>query len=224
MSIPSAKPELIMENNPASLASESYRALRFNMEAFVMDQGIQTVSLTSAGRGEGKTTTAVNAAIAYAKIEKKVLLIDGDLRNPSLHRLFGGDNSKGLSGYLMNPEIHAIDDYIMETSIRNLSVIPSGPIPNYPAELLASQAMKQLLEEMKCRFDMIFIDSSSVLSLTDAKIVAAQCDGVLLVAEHGKLKKQAAKKVKEELELAKARLLGVVFNKIHPKNSELLLY
>ncbi|WP_028550860.1 CpsD/CapB family tyrosine-protein kinase [Paenibacillus sp. UNC451MF] len=222
MSIPSTKSEIMMETNPGSLASESYRSLRFNMETFALDQGIQTVSLTSAGRGEGKTTTALNVATAYAQIEKRVLLIDADLRNPSLHYTFGGDNSKGLSSYLMHQS--TLDEIIAPTNIQNLSVIPAGAVPTNPAELLASKAMKQLLEEVKPRYDMIFIDSSSVLSLTDGKIVAAQCDGVLLVVDHGKLKRQAAKKVKEELELAKAKLLGVVFNKVNPKNAELFLY
>lgn len=222
MSILSNRADILMETSPASLASEAYRALRFNMESFVLERGIRTVSVTSAGRGEGKTTTVLNLATAYAQIEKKVLLIDADLRNPSIHNTFGGIQSKGLSHYLMNQA--TLNEIIMQTPVHNLSVIQAGAVPSNPAELLASAAMRQLLEELKHHYDMIFVDSSCVLSLTDGKMVAAQCDGVLLVVEHGKLKRQAAKKVNEELGLAKARLLGVVYNKISAKHAELFLY
>ncbi|WP_282937474.1 CpsD/CapB family tyrosine-protein kinase [Paenibacillus sp. RC67] len=222
MSTLSNRADILMETSPASLASESYRALRFNMESFVLAQGIRTVSVTSAGRGEGKTTTVLNLATAYAQIEKKVLLIDADLRNPSIHHTFGAAQSKGLSHYLMNQA--TLNEIIVQTPVHNLSVIQAGAVPSNPAELLASSAMRQLLEELKQRYDMIFIDSSCVLSLTDGKMVAAQCDGVLLVVEHGKLKRQVAKKVNEELELAKVKLLGVVYNKISAKHAELFLY
>lgn len=203
---------IMMQIDPNSQASEAYRSLRFYMESTAKDQDLKTIAITSAVRGEGKTTTAMNLATAYAQIGKRILLIDADLRNPSIHHAFGGENNRGLSSYLTGQ--CSVSDMIRISHIENLSLILSGPVPANPAELLASRQMEALLAQLKQSYDMIFIDTSSVLTLTDGKIIAAQCDGVLLVVEYGSLKRNVAKRVKEDLMLAKAKLMGVVMNKM----------
>jgi capsular exopolysaccharide synthesis family protein len=207
-----------MQNNPNSPTSEAYRSLRFNIEFSAFDREVKTIAITSANRGEGKTTTALNLAAAYAQIGMKVILLDADLRNPSIHLAFGGDNSRGLTSFLTNR--NAMKEITQESYIENLSTITSGPIPSNPAELLASKQMNLLLDELKKNYDLIIVDTPPILTLTDAKIMAVKCDGVLLVMAYGKVKLKAAKQVKEELMLAKAKLMGVVMNKINRKDAE----
>ncbi|MNI07781.1 Tyrosine-protein kinase YwqD [compost metagenome] len=215
---PSTSAAMLMQINPTSPISEAYRSLRFNVECLGLDQEVKTITITSASQGEGKTTTAINLAVAYAQNGKRVILLDADLRNPSIHLAFGRDNSKGLTSYLINQSSKS--EIISDSHIDNLSVIMSGPTPPNPSELLSSKAMNSLLAQLKQDYDLVIIDSSSVLTLTDAKIMAAQCDGVLLVVRYGKVKRHTAKKVKEELILAKARLMGVVMNRMNNQDTE----
>jgi capsular exopolysaccharide synthesis family protein len=207
----------IMIQNPDSPISEAFRSLRFNLESIV-DREMKTITITSAGKGEGKTTTALNLAVASAQIGKKVLLIDADLRNPSIHLSFGVDNTSGLTSFLTGQR--SAKEIIRETHVDNLSIIMSGPILPNPAELLASKAMSSLLTELKRDYDMIIMDAPSILPLTDAKIIAAKCDGVLLVVGYGKLKQNVAKRVKEELVRTKAKLIGVVLNRMNNQDAE----
>ena len=218
---PSANSAIIMQVSSSSSASEAYRSLRFNIESSVNGENTRTIAITSARRGEGKTTTALNLATAYAQIGKRVLLIDADLRKPSIHLSFGGENNRGLSTYLTGQS--TMNEAIRVSYIDNLSLLMSGPVPPNPTELLASRQMNTLLDQLRQSFDMIFIDTPPVLTLTDGKIVAAQCDGVLLVVEYGTLKRIVAKKVKEDLVLAKAKLMGVVLNKINHQDAEAYL-
>lgn len=213
---------IIMQTNPGSPTSEAYRSLRFNIECSVFDRGVQTITITSANRGEGKTTTALNLAVAYTQIGKKVILLDADLRNPSIHLAFGEDNSRGLTSFLTNQS--GSNEIIRKTYVENLSIIMSGSKPSNPSELLLSKQMNSLLAELKQSYDLIIVDTPPILTLTDAKIMAAKCDGVLLVVEYGKVKRNIAKKVKEELMLSKAKLMGVVLNKINSQDAEAFLY
>jgi capsular exopolysaccharide synthesis family protein len=209
----------ILIQNPDSPVSEAFRSLRFNLDYF-LDQELKAIAITSAGQGEGKTTMALNLASASAQIGRKVLLIDTDLRSPSIHFSFGEDNDSGLTSFLTG-QLSA-REIVRETYIDNLSIILSGPILPNPADLLASNAMSSLLTEMKRNYDLIILDAPSILPLTDAKIITSKCDGVVLVVGYGKLKRHAAKRVKEELALTKAKLIGVVLNRM--KNQEVAAY
>lgn len=209
---------IVMQINPNSPTSEAYRSLRCNIEFSIVNHGIKTIAITSVHRGEGKTTTALNLAVAYAQIGKKVILLDTDLRKPSLHVTFGGDSSRGLTSYLVNQS--TINEIIHESFVDNLSIIIAGAIPPNPSDLLASKQMNSLLAELKENYDLVIIDTPPVLMLTDAKVIASKCDGVLLVMEYGRVKRNEAKKVKEELMLAKAMLIGVVLNKINNQDAE----
>jgi capsular exopolysaccharide synthesis family protein len=209
---------VIMDVNPKSPISEAYRTLRTNIEFSSFDDELKTIMITSAQPAEGKTTTAVNLAVAFAQTEKKVLLIDADLRKPTIHHIFSKHNRGGLTNIISNR--YQVRELIQETHIDNLSVITSGPIPPNPSEMLASNRMGEVIQELKQMYDIIVIDTPPALAVTDAQIMATKCDGVLLVANAGKVKRQALKRVKDGLDHVKARLLGVVLNNIKRKKGD----
>lgn len=217
-----ANSKMIMLANPESPISEVYRTLKLNIEFSGFDRELKTIAITSANHGEGKTTTSLNLAAAYAKAGKKVILVDADLRKPSVHAALHHDNSVGLTNYLAG--MNAANEIIKHSQVDNLSVITSGPIPPNPSELLASERMAALLNELKRHFDAVLIDTPPALSLTDARIVATKCDGALLVVDQGKLKRTAAKKLNDDFAHLKINLLGIVFNKMNSKDAGDYLY
>ncbi|WP_082034251.1 CpsD/CapB family tyrosine-protein kinase [Cohnella kolymensis] len=152
------------------------------------------------------------------RLAKKVILIDADLRKPSVHLTFRVHNGKGLSNVLGKQ--NGVTQVVMDTNIENLTFMPAGPIPVNPSELLASKTMEAMLAELTQRYEMIIFDCTPVLTQMDAKIVTAICDGTLLVVEYGKSKRNMAKKVKEELVHARANLVGVVMTKIKKKDAK----
>lgn len=218
MSRSKIKPSLIMHINPSSPVADAYRDLRINLEFAAPGQTIKTVAVVSAYQGEGKTTTIINLAAAYTQAGKKTLLVDADLRKPSVHDGLHLDNLTGLSDVLAG-RLNA-GAVIRDSGIPDLSVITSGSIPINPSELLASPAFESFLAEMKEQYDAVLIDTPPVLSVMDGKIVAAKCDGVLIVMQHGKVKREDALRVKEELAGVGARMLGVSMNNIHAKEIE----
>jgi capsular exopolysaccharide synthesis family protein len=213
------KPNIIMLTNPDSLVSEMYRSLRFNIECAAKEREVKTIAITSAVKGEGKTTTAINLAIAFAKSGKRVLLIDANLRDPALHLAFplNMDSGLGLSSFLLNK--NEMKEIIQRSEIENLSILLAGNLPPNPSDLLSSESMNTLLVQLKSSYDVILIDTPPLLRLTDAKIVSSMCDGVLLVLQHGKVKREITKQVKEDLARVKAYLLGIVMNRT--KNKEI---
>ncbi|MGF7046289.1 capsular exopolysaccharide synthesis family protein [Paenibacillus sp. DS2015] len=204
---------LITLINPKSPVSEAYRTLRTNIHFSSVDEQIQIIMVASAQAGEGKTTTVSNLAVAYAQEGKKVLLIDADLRKPSLHRVFTVSNQAGLTSVLSGQ--HSFQDVVRETYIENLEVITSGPIPPNPSEMLSSLKMQAVLAELKDLYEIILFDTPPVLAVTDALIVSSMCDGVLLVVSSNKVKKEMVKKAKSNLEHVNARFLGVVLNNVN---------
>lgn len=172
----------------------------------------------SAQMNEGKTTTVSNLAVAYAHEGKNVLLIEADLRKPSLHHVFGVSNDTGLTNVLAQQV--DVEDVIRPTAVTNLSVITSGSIPYNPSEMLGSHNMQMLVHDLKQRYDMILFDTPPILAVSDALIVSALCDGVVLVVLGGKVKKSQVRKAKTQLEHVKAHLLGVVLNNITIRENE----
>jgi capsular exopolysaccharide synthesis family protein len=166
---------------------------------------------------EGKSTTINNLAVVYAQTNKKVLLIDADLRKPTAHHSFNISNRCGLTDMITNQ--CSMEMAIKETDVPNLSVMTSGSIPPNPSEILASQRMSMLLEELKEKFDFILIDTPPVLAVSDAQIIATKSDVVILVIDSGKVKRELVIKAKSSLEFVQAHILGVVLNKISPKES-----
>lgn len=202
---------LITMLKPRSPISEQYRTIRTNIQFSSVDGEIKTIMITSPGPGEGKSTTTNNIAVVFAQQGKKVLLVDSDLRKPTVHHSFRIDNTCGLTNILTKQA--KLEEAIFQTDEDHLFVLPSGPIPPNPAELLGSKAMDELLEEVKDLFDVIVFDTPPALAVTDAQVLANKTNGVVMVVSSGKTENDAALKAKELLVNAKAKLLGVVLNK-----------
>ncbi|MCZ8516481.1 CpsD/CapB family tyrosine-protein kinase [Paenibacillus filicis] len=196
---------------------ETYVELKVNLDFSIKKSGIQSLAILSAGQGEGRTTCCLNLAVLYAKAGKKVVVLDANLRNPSLHSWFRDSNQTGLSTYLAKRTPYG--ELVKDSGYSNLMYIPAGTSPMNPSELLSSVEMDSLMAELKQSFDLIIMDTPPALQHIDAKIAASKCDGVLLVLEYGKVKPAAALKLKEELVHAEARLLGTVLNKVVRKSS-----
>lgn len=193
-----------------SAVIEQYRMIRTNINFSLPTTDAQTILFTSAGKGEGKSTTASNIAIIYAEAGKRVLLVDADMRIPVLHLTFQQTNKIGLSNLLLAKG--RLQDTVRRSKFNNLDLLTCGQIPSNPAELLESPAFDSLLNDMKSRYDLIIFDSPPILSVTDAKIIANKCDGTVLVVNTGKTEKSGVIKARDTLTSAKAFILGVVLN------------
>jgi capsular exopolysaccharide synthesis family protein len=214
--------QLITHINPKSPVSEQYRSVRTNLQFASVDNAIQTLVITSSGPEEGKSVTAANVAVTFAQQGQRVLLIDADLRKPTVHYTFRLENGKGLSNYLIGE--NQLIDVISKSNVENLGIVTSGPIPPNPSEILSSKRMGQFIEEAKQHFDMVIFDTPPVLAVTDPAIMAKQCDGVLLIVRSKSTEYEAAKKAKEQLEQVKANILGVVLNGREQKDSNYYYY
>lgn len=194
---------------------ESFRVLRTNLQFMEVDSPTKTFSVTSALPGEGKSTTAVNVALAMAQGHQRVLLLDGDLRRPQVADMLGLEKAVGLTTVLVgqiNP------DEAVQRHDSGLDVLTSGRIPPNPAELLQSQAMKDLLGRLRDRYDVIVVDSPPLLPVTDASLIASITDGALLVVRHGKTTKDQVAGCAERLAAVGAHCLGVVLNMVPAKS------
>ncbi|WP_459501931.1 CpsD/CapB family tyrosine-protein kinase [Bacillus sp. C1] len=217
-----ARRQLIAYEQPKSSVSEQYRNVRTNIEFASVDKKIRSLVVTSANSSEGKTTTAANIAIVFAQQGKKVLLIDADLRKPALHQMLQAENIFGLTSVLTRNK--TLETCVTNTQIRNLSFLPCGPIPPNPAELLGANSMKALLSEIYGMYDLVIFDTSPILPVTDAQVMANQCDASVLVIRSGATEKDAALKAKQALDSAKATLLGVILNDKEQNGSEYYYY
>ncbi|MDQ0226803.1 CpsD/CapB family tyrosine-protein kinase [Metabacillus niabensis] len=213
---------LISLTNPKSPIAEQFRTIRTNIQFSSVDEALQTIIVTSSGPGEGKSTNTANLAVVFAQQGKRVLLIDADLRKPTVHYTFRTENHVGLSNVLTRQL--TLEEAISTTAQEKLWVLSSGPIPPNPSELLGSKNMQVLLEQAKEEYDVIVIDTPPVLAVTDAQILANLADGVVLVVSSGKTERDSAKKAKELLESAKAKILGVVLNNKKAEESHYYYY
>jgi len=202
--------KLITRSNPRSFVSEQYRTLRTNINFSMPKNELQTILVTSASPGEGKSTTASNLAVLFAQEGKRVVLVDADMRKPTSHYTFHVTNTLGLSNLLTNQS--SVDETVKEAGVEGLQIITSGPIPPNPAELLTSIQMDALLDELKKRFDIILFDAPPTLSVTDAQVLSNKCDGTIFVVSSKETSIDNASKAKELLVSAKAHILGVVIN------------
>jgi len=195
-----------------SSVAEAYRVLRTSVLLSSTENPPKTILVTSGQPGEGKTTTAVNTAISLSQLGASVLIIDCDLRKPSVHKLLGVDHVEGVSSYLSRRM--ALDDVIQKLPIPNLSVMTSGRIPPNPAEMISSTRMKEMLAILCERFDHIIIDSPPLLKVTDPVILSTLVDGVILVVHGGKSSRDVVRRTRQELSIAGARIFGVVLNNV----------
>ncbi|MGN7476654.1 CpsD/CapB family tyrosine-protein kinase [Solibacillus silvestris] len=202
--------KLVTISETKSFILEQFRTIRTNIMFLMPDQQLKTILVTSSTPGEGKSTNAANLGVVFAQEGKRVLIIDGDLRKPTLHHTFKTFNKVGLSNVIAKKA--AFYDAIQETFIVGLNVITSGPIPPNPSELLSSRAMDALFLDVKKDYDVIIIDSPPLLSVSDSQILANKCDGTVLIVNAGVVDKRAVQKAKAILASSQTNILGVVLN------------
>jgi capsular exopolysaccharide synthesis family protein len=205
--------ELITVSEPRSPISEAYRTLRTNLDFASLDRALKTLVVTSAGVGEGKSTTLANLAVVSAQAGRKVILVDADLRRPTLHQIFGLDNEKGLTTVMVDDAALA-DPPLQETGVEDLSVLTSGPLPPNPAELMGSRRMEEVVAALAERADQVFFDTPPVVAVTDAAVLSTKVDGVLLVISAGKTRREYARTAVQRLDQIKARLVGTVLTNV----------
>lgn len=199
----------IVEKEPKSIAAESYRTLRTNIQYSSFDKPYQTIVVTSSEPGEGKSTTSGNLALCLAQGEKKVILIDCDLRKPSIHKKFKISNIAGLSDVIIGKE--EITDVVHRYN-KNLLILTSGKIPPNPSEMLSSKAMNNLLERLKREFDYIILDTPPVQAVTDSQILSTKVDGTILVVRAEKTKGDSVNNAVSLLKKVNANIIGTVLN------------
>lgn len=208
---------------PQSNISEAYRTIRTGIEFSNLDKDLKIICITSSKKDEGKTTVLSNLGVSFAKIDKKVLLIDADLRNPSISKMFDTSNTQGLMDILLGKR--NIQDCVKKTKQENLYILTGGTIPPNPAEVLSSKKMIEFIESIKDEYDYIFIDSPPVGVVSDASIISAYSDGVIFVVGANEVDSNLAKIAKERLDSVKANIVGVILNKFKTDtNSEYYNY
>jgi len=208
---------LIAKEAPNSPITEQFRTIRTNIQFSAVDTPIRSIMVTSAGPSEGKSTVISNLAVTFAQQGKRVIIVDADMRRPTLHYTFGLTNTIGLTNVLTR-QIR-LEDSIRETEMEGLYFLSSGPIPPNPAELLGSSMMGKILTELYKEFDYVFFDVPPLLSVADAQVMANFADASILVVSSGLTDRDGAMKAKELLIQAKAKLLGVVLNNVEMEHA-----
>lgn len=220
-----ASSELLINNDPRSSLAEAYRQLRTSILLSTAGHAPKSLLITSSLPSEGKTTTAVNTAISLAQTGAKILVIDADMRRPRLHNIFDKSNAEGLSTILSSDisesEILKIIQYENDAKLH---LLPSGPIPPNPAELIGSEQMAALLKTMHKHFTHVVIDSPPIASFTDGVLVASMVDGVILVVNSGKSSRQVVRRSRQLLEDIGAKVFGVVLNKVNLRSQDNYYY
>ncbi|MHC5247721.1 CpsD/CapB family tyrosine-protein kinase [Enterococcus sp. HY326] len=202
---------LISMVDQSSPITEQYRTIRTNIQfSSSADKRIKTIVITSSGPGEGKSTTSANLAVVFANSGQRTLLVDADMRKPTVHKSFGLTNNRGLSTILSTET--QVGDVVNATHVPNLFVVTSGIKPPNPSELLGSVRFDVVMDELSRLYDIIIFDMPPVVTVTDAQIVSSKADGTILVVREDVTRKDAVMKAKELLELTKAHVLGVVYN------------
>lgn len=214
--------EMISIKNPKSAAAEAFRTLRTNIQFSSLDEELKTIVVTSTQPGEGKSTVISNLAVTMAQAGKKVLLMDCDLRKPTIHKNLGISNQDGLTSLLSKEK--GLDEVIKASNIPNFYVLTSGPIPPNPAELLGSKKLRALIRELGEVFDLILLDAPPVLAVTDAQVLSTFCSGVVFVAGYGEAEKHAVVRAKELIDKVGGKILGVVINKVPSKSKSYYYY
>lgn len=204
-------PNLITLTDPRSPAAEAYRTLRTNLTFAALDKPIETLIVTSAAPDEGKSTVLANLAITMAQGERRTILVDADLRRPGLHDIFGVANDQGLTSMIVE-ETTMDDPPLLDVGVGNLWLMPSGPTPPNPADILGSRRMEQAIAALKARADIVLFGAPPIVAVTDATVLGTKVDGVLLVVSAGRTRREHAQQAKEHLERVHVRIVGAVLN------------
>ena len=207
---------LVTQNDPKNPAAEAYRVIRIGIQFAQAGKELKTIALTSCTPNEGKSTTIANLAVVLTQAGKSVLLIDCDMRNPTVHKNFNLSNKVGLSSCISMGT--AVADAVQATDIEGLDALTAGVIPPNPSELLGSERMKNILQRAKEEYDYVLIDTPPVLPVTDSLVLGSMVDGLILVIDSGEIKVEMAREVKKQLVHAGANILGVVLNKVRSEH------
>ena len=219
--------DLIINNNPKSMFTESIKTLRTNLSFAAIDKEMKVILITSAEAGDGKSFIAANLAVAYAQENKKVLLIDCDLRRGRQHHIFNVDNPSdgGYTNLMLNyKEEMKLKDYVYKTDTPNLSLLTTGPTPPNPVELLASEANKKLISNLKKKYDLIILDCPPVVGLSDALILAGISDVNLLTVSSKKTKMESLEQAKKLFDQANFKIDGVILNNVNATKNHYYSY
>ena len=199
----------VMEKAPKSIDAEAYRSLRSNIEYSSFDDEYRAIVVTSSVPGEGKSTTSGNLALSLAQSGNKVLLVDCDMRKPSIHKKFKISNMSGTAELLLRKE--SFED-VANCYNENLTIITAGKIPPNPSEMLSSRAMTAFIKEMKKEFKYIILDTPPLQAVTDAQVLSTKADGVLLVVRAGSTKRDAVLNSVDLIKKVKGKVIGMVLN------------
>jgi protein-tyrosine kinase len=202
--------DLVTLANPRSPVAEAFRTLRTNVQLSSLDHPVRSLLVTSASPDEGKSTTLANLGVTFAQGGTRTLLVDCDLRRPSLHALFGVANERGLTSMLLSDE--GGPSPIVATPVEGLRLLPCGPPPPNPSEVLGSKRFQALMAGLQSEADLLLVDCPPTLAVSDAAVLARHVEAVLLVASAGRTRRDHAARARQALERAGARILGVVLN------------
>ncbi len=205
------QPDLITLTDPHNPAAEAYRTLRTNLTFAALDKPIETFVVTSAAPGEKKSTVLANLAVTMAQGERRTILVDADLRRPGLHEIFGVANDRGLTTMIVE-EAALEEPPLIDVGVDNLWLVPSGPLPPNPTDILGSRKMEQVIAALKARADVVLFDAPPVIAVTDATVLGTKVDGVLLVVCAGRTRREHAQRARELLERVHVRIVGAVLN------------
>lgn len=204
---------LVTISNPRSPVAEAYHSLRTNLEFSSPDKPLRSMVVTSAAPDEGKSTTLANLAVTMAQAGKRVILVDCDLRRPSQHQIFNARSNPGLTDLVRDESLLA-NPPLQETPVANLKLLTTGQLPPNPSELLGSRRMDEIIAALLTRADVALFDAPPIIAVTDAALLSAKVDGVLLIISAGKTRREQARKAQALLEKVNARLIGTVLNNV----------
>ena len=207
----------IVETEPKSIAAEAYKTLRTNIQYSSYDNELKVLVVTSTQPQEGKSTTVGNLALSLAQDGKKVIIVDCDLRRPSIHKKFGISNEHGITEVILGRKTIAETVQVYKPT---LDVLTSGKVPPNPSEMLGSENMKRVLELLRSEYDYIILDAPPILAVTDAQILSTRADGVIFVVKAGAAKKEQILQAKSQLDKVKAPIVGTVLNAVDSRDSK----
>lgn len=211
--------ELVVAKSPKAVVSENIKSLRTNLQFTAVDKPIKTILVTSTNAGEGKSFVSANLAVSFAQADKRVLLVDCDLRKGRVHKLFGLMNTKGLSNLLASDE-RSFGNYTHTTKVKNLDVMTCGTYPPNPSELLASRKNKHLIKSLRDFYDVVIFDGAPVGGLADSVILSSLIDATLIVVKDGTTSKNDLGAAKDSLDKVGAKIAGIVFNMVNRRSSK----